>query len=179
MEICAQAAGQASREVEIHTLVPARKKVTPCTHCDLCVKTGYCIFKDKDDAQEMYGVINDSDLLYIGTPVYFANVPGAFKSFIDRAQVFWNRRYLRKEEIPVRIKRAIVVTSCGSRGRKMFDGLFQTMFYFMDALGVKLVRDRDVLVYRRLEQPDDIKIEAAEQVEVFIKEAIEATAKEK
>ncbi|TET33303.1 MAG: flavodoxin family protein [Planctomycetota bacterium] len=179
LEICERAVNQSSEEMEIHTLIPSKKKVMPCTHCDSCIETGYCAFKDKDDVQNMYDVINDSDLLYIGTPVYFAGAPGAFKSFIDRAQVFWNRRYVRREEIPVRISRAIVVATCGSRGKSMFDGLFQTMYYFLDSLGIKLLRERDMLAYRRMEQPDDIKAEVAQQVELFVREAAQAIAKEK
>ncbi len=57
--------------------------VQPCTGCLSCMwENGQCAVKD--DMQELYGKIMGADAMIIGSPVYYMNVSGAVKCFLDR-----------------------------------------------------------------------------------------------
>jgi multimeric flavodoxin WrbA len=53
-----------------------------CIGCWACVKTNKCVLKD--DFQKIFDQIKDVDVILIGTPCYWGNVPGILKTFIDR-----------------------------------------------------------------------------------------------
>lgn len=57
-------------------------KMTPCSGCCSCYKTGHCYMND--DAEELSNRIVLADGLIIGSPTYVSNVPGQLKQFIDR-----------------------------------------------------------------------------------------------
>lgn len=75
-------AEQAGAEVENVFLV--KKKIHPCRGCLTCwVKTpGKCVIKD--DMAELIQKFNESDIVVFATPVYFDNVTGIMKDFMDR-----------------------------------------------------------------------------------------------
>ncbi|MGE5405250.1 MAG: flavodoxin family protein [Candidatus Saccharibacteria bacterium] len=63
-----------------------------CQGCMSCKnKTDYCV--TKDDMQELYEEIQSSDVVLLGSPVYFFDVTGQFKLFLDRCFAFWDRDY--------------------------------------------------------------------------------------
>ncbi len=71
----------------------------PCQACDACAKDGQCILKD--DMQEIYPRLIESDALVIASPVTFASLNAQLKMFIDRFQCWWNAKYtLQKPFIP-------------------------------------------------------------------------------
>ena len=71
----------------------------PCQACDACAKDGYCILKD--DMQEVYPRLLESDALVVASPVTFASLNAQLKMFIDRFQCWWNAKYtLQKPFIP-------------------------------------------------------------------------------
>ncbi len=57
-------------------------KMSPCTGCCVCYKTGCCYMDDK--AEELSNKIAMADGLIIGSPTYASNVSGQLKQFIDR-----------------------------------------------------------------------------------------------
>ena len=59
------------------------KEIGYCTGCDGCLygeKT--CIIKD--DMQDLYSHVVDSDVLVLGAPTYWFNIAAQLKTFIDR-----------------------------------------------------------------------------------------------
>lgn len=57
-------------------------KMSPCTGCCACYKTGRCYMDD--EAEELSNKIGMADGLIIGSPTYASNVSGQLKQFIDR-----------------------------------------------------------------------------------------------
>lgn len=53
-----------------------------CNGCWACVKTNKCILKD--DFQKVFDQIKDADVVFIGAPCYWGNIPGILKTFFDR-----------------------------------------------------------------------------------------------
>jgi multimeric flavodoxin WrbA len=58
------------------------KSIAPCNGCEKCVKTGKCVIKD--DMQDIYKEMLDSDGIIWATPVYFWSMSGQTKTVMDR-----------------------------------------------------------------------------------------------
>jgi multimeric flavodoxin WrbA len=73
-------AQQEGAEVELYTVID--RDIKPCQGCGSCQKTGEC--RIKDDMQELYGKLLESEGIIFGTPVYFYNMTAQGKMVIDR-----------------------------------------------------------------------------------------------
>lgn len=58
-------------------------KVTPCTGCMTCRTRHECVLPE-DDAQATLKAIRRCDILVIGAPCYWGNMPGTLKVLFDR-----------------------------------------------------------------------------------------------
>ncbi len=58
-------------------------EIRPCIGCLKCRPDRPCVLP-KDDAQILAEKIKEADLLIIGSPVYWGNMPGTLKIFFDR-----------------------------------------------------------------------------------------------
>jgi multimeric flavodoxin WrbA len=58
------------------------KKISPCDGCMKCVRTGKCVVKD--DMDEVYREMIESDGILWATPVYFWSMTGQTKIAMDR-----------------------------------------------------------------------------------------------
>lgn len=57
-------------------------KIIPCTGCEICMKTGVCVYND--DFPEPFSLLQNADGVVFGSPVYIDQVSGQMKIFIDR-----------------------------------------------------------------------------------------------
>ncbi|NNG67597.1 flavodoxin family protein [Caldanaerobacter subterraneus] len=57
--------------------------IKPCLACWACQKEGECPIKD-DMTKELIPMLLESDAIVIGSPVFFNNISGQLKAFIDR-----------------------------------------------------------------------------------------------
>lgn len=73
-------------EVELITL--GDKNINYCVGCDECKKTNECTIDD--DMRELTVKVRDADALIVGSPVYFGDMTGQLKSFIDRLRPLRN-----------------------------------------------------------------------------------------
>lgn len=80
------------------TLVLAGTRLPGCTGCGLCAPTGSCALNDA--MTPIYPRLDAAEAIVVASPVYFASVPARLKSFIDRCQPYWARRYLLGRPIP-------------------------------------------------------------------------------
>ncbi|MHC4600104.1 MAG: flavodoxin family protein [Planctomycetota bacterium] len=129
----------------------------PCRGCHYCEKHGECV--QKDAMQEAYPRLLDARFVVLTTPVYYYNVPGKTKSFIDRSQALWARKYRPvggKGPVPISEpgRKGFVVASGATRGKRLFEGLALTTRYFFDAIDVS---DAGLYGVRGLEEADDAR----------------------
>ena len=77
-----QAAREAGAETEI--FLAAGKDIALCNACGACRvdENGVCVIQD--DMQELYRLMESSDGIIFGTPVYFYNVSSQAKVIMDR-----------------------------------------------------------------------------------------------
>jgi len=128
-------AGAESAGAEVEYVRLAELKISLCTECNACYKTGRCVIED--DYQMLIQKVIDADRLIFATPIFFMTVSALAKLFIDRCQCLWANKYVLKKSLitaPGRDRRAVVIAVGGSKSKKMFDSVRLTMKYFLDCL---------------------------------------------
>lgn len=60
------------------------KSISPCKHCDYCLKNKECIVKD--DMYQLYPLFREADGFVIATPVYNGGLSAQTKIVIDRTR---------------------------------------------------------------------------------------------
>ncbi len=60
------------------------KNISPCRHCDYCLKNAVCIVKD--DMHQLYPLIKEAEGFVIATPVYNGSMSAQTKIVIDRTR---------------------------------------------------------------------------------------------
>ena len=96
-------------------------KIKPCTACDKCHKTGYCV--QKDDFQLTFEKIIAADGLILGSPVYIYQVTAQLKNWIDRlGNTIHCLRFLGKYG-------AVVATAGGSGEKETADYMEKVLKY--------------------------------------------------
>jgi multimeric flavodoxin WrbA len=60
------------------------KTISPCRHCDYCIKNGQCVIKD--DMYQLYPLIREAEGLIIATPCYNGGLSAQIKMVMDRTR---------------------------------------------------------------------------------------------
>lgn len=106
-----------------------------CVECDACMRTGTC--RIQDDFQNLRELTLAADILVFATPVFFMTVSAIGKSFIDRYQSLWAKKYVCKDPVQRNVRpKGAVLSVGGSRSTRMFDSIDLTMKYYFDVLEV-------------------------------------------
>jgi hypothetical protein len=87
--------------------------IRPCQNCGYCSKKGVCRFNETDAMQRLVPMLEAYDRFVVASPVYFANVSAQLKTFIDRCQPFWVRKFLKEERHPNADDRKALFLCCG------------------------------------------------------------------
>lgn len=123
------------KNVEVDKVELSRLKFDPCISCYACGKTGTCY--KRDDMTEIYGKFNNSDIIVIGSPIYFNSVTAITKAMIDRCQSFWSSKYvLNHSSIDKSKKRKGLFVGVGGakQGKEGFIGATMVMDLFFKAI---------------------------------------------
>ncbi|HWQ67753.1 MAG TPA: flavodoxin family protein [Methanospirillum sp.] len=90
-------------DLNVKDISLAGAEIRPCKSCRKCMKEGRCVLKS-DDFLKIAKQMKKSDLIILGTPVYFHDVNGQIKNLIDRSYSLWHERQLKgKKVIPVAV----------------------------------------------------------------------------
>ena len=60
------------------------KHIEFCTHCDFCLSSFECTFKD--DMEEVYALLKEAQGIIFASPVYNGTISGQLKAFMDRTR---------------------------------------------------------------------------------------------
>jgi len=133
-------AGAQSAGATVELVVLSQLSVRPCAGCERCFAAGRCVVND--DYQGLYDKVLEADALILASPIYFTNVSGWAKAFIDRFQCLWALRHVLKRPVPLpsggRRRRAIFLAAAGSPNMH-FDcalSVVRAMFSTIDAVWV-------------------------------------------
>jgi multimeric flavodoxin WrbA len=104
--------GAEAEGVRTDRIVVAQAGVNWCRGCNACSRDGVCIQRDGMD--DIYPRLDAAAGFVVATPVFFASVPGVFKSFLDRLQPYWAMRYvLHRPEAELKRPAALLIAAAG------------------------------------------------------------------
>ena len=92
-------AGALSQGANTKTVTLSKLSISPCRHCDGCIKTGKCVVDD--DMQQLHTDLREADCVVLASPIFFMGVTAQTKTMIDRCQALWVIKYVLK--LPVSI----------------------------------------------------------------------------
>ncbi|WML67094.1 MAG: hypothetical protein METHP_00578 [Methanoregula sp. SKADARSKE-2] len=121
---------------DVEKVVVADLDFEACKETMFCTEHETCIMDD--DMQAMYQKFREMDGIIIATPVMTMGIPGKFKSFMDRFQVFFMAKYMRNRSLVAREKRAkrkgLLISISGMNIPGVFDGVLLTVRAFLDII---------------------------------------------
>lgn len=121
-------AEEAGHQVDVVDV--CRKRIGGCLACEYCHSKGNGNCVQKDDMQEVYGLLRQAEMLVLASPIYFHGLSGQLKCAIDR---LYAAAYPRK---PAKLKKVAMILSSGDS--EMYDGaMFSYQGDFLDFLGLE------------------------------------------
>jgi len=132
--------GAVAMGAKVDRIVLSQLNFAPCAGCNRCLKTGRCGVQD--DYQSLYDETLASDGIILASPVFFTNVTGHTKAFIDRFQCLWALKYVLRLPVPPppsnHRRRAIFLSTAGSPKAK-FDCTLSTVRAFLNTIDAGLI----------------------------------------
>jgi NAD(P)H-dependent FMN reductase len=123
-----------------------------CMEMMFCKDHDTCIMDD--DMQQLYPKFKEMDGLILATPVMTMGIPGKLKSMMDRFQVFFMAKYLRKNPFIAKERRAerkgLFICISGMKIPGVFEGVKLTVRAFFDIIDCQysdelLISDMDTI----------------------------------
>ncbi len=140
---------------QVEEIVLRDHKISPCLEIYKCKAAGECAIKD--DFQSIRDRMLAADGLMIASPIFFYTVSAHLKTFMDRCQSLWVKKYW-VDETPFGRKtfrrKALFLSVGATHGKRLFDGSLLTMKYFLDVFDAEL---EDTLLYRGLDAHGDAR----------------------
>ena len=126
-------------DLKIKTISLSGLRIKPCKACRKCMETGKCVLSD--DFRSIAKLMLKSDLIILGSPVYFHDVSGQIKNLIDRTYSLWHERQLKG-------KRIIPVAVCAESGNER---TLETIKIWAQAHEMKIVNSVSGMGHKREE----------------------------
>jgi multimeric flavodoxin WrbA len=123
-----------------------------CMEMMFCKDHDTCIMDD--DMQQLYPKFKEMDSLIIATPVMTMGIPGKLKSMMDRFQVFFMAKYIRKKPFVSKERsverRGLFICISGMKIPEVFVGAKLTVKAFFDIIDCQytdelLISDMDTI----------------------------------
>ena len=154
LERAVQGARDAGCEVE---LIPVTNlDFQGCQEKFFCRDHETCILDD--DMQQIYPKFVDMDSLILATPVMTMGIPGTLKSFMDRFQVFFMAKYVRKKPFFTpeqrRQRRGLFISISGMDIPEVFVGVKLSVQAFFDIIDCQY---GDELLINGMDKIQDIR----------------------
>ncbi|HWQ66414.1 MAG TPA: flavodoxin family protein [Methanospirillum sp.] len=121
--------------------------ISGCQGCKYCKTHETC--RINDDMQDLYKKIREADAIIFGTPVYFAQMSGQMKIFIDRLYALIDSEYM---PLIAPGKKAAVILAQGDENADTFIRINETFSFAMSFLGVSM---SSPLIVPGLDAPKD------------------------
>lgn len=104
--------------------------IHPCTDCRAC-KSGSLSCLVQDEMQPLYKDLEKSDLVVMGSPIYWSGVTGPMKNMLDRLRPYYQSGKLKGKKWLI-----VSVGSCADKESDLIDTMYARMG---EALQIELV----------------------------------------
>jgi multimeric flavodoxin WrbA len=120
----------------VETITVANLDLQSCMEMMFCREHDTCILDD--DMQAIYPKFREMDGIILATPVMTMGIPGKLKSFIDRFQVFFIAKYVRKKPFftpeQKKQRKGLFISISGMDIPEVFVGVKLTVQAFFDII---------------------------------------------
>lgn len=160
-------AGARQEGAHVEEVVLRDYKISPCLEIYQCIKTGECAIRD--DFPDILAKLEASSGIMLASPIFFYTVSAHTKTFMDRCQSLWVRKYwIEKQQFgkTPETRKGLFISVGATEGKKLFDGAILTVKYFFDVLNAGLWR---TVLCRGVDRKGEI-----DNREDYLKEAFEA-----
>jgi NAD(P)H-dependent FMN reductase len=151
-------AGASSQGTKTKTVVLSELNISPCRHCDGCIKTGKCVVDD--DMQWLHTDLREADRIVLASPIFFMGVTAQTKAMIDRCQALWVIKYVLKLPVainPDKERSGIFVSVGGTKLRNLFEPAIATVKSWFTTLDIRYSGE---LVFSGIDESGSIKLHA-------------------
>ncbi len=125
----AEAAKEAGATVEVCYL--NEMDYRGCQGCLGCKRGDACVLED--DLTPIYDKIHGADAVIFASPIYFNDVSGQMKCFLDRWYAFWDAEYQKRLEPG---KRGLIILPYEAGRETMYDGLLERHIGLLRGMGL-------------------------------------------
>ena len=111
---------------EVEKICLSKLDIAPCLACDACGETGKCV--QQDDMQSLVEKMDCSQVMVLGTPLYWYGPSAQIKTFIDR----W---YGATHEMTFEGRRVILAIAWGqpdAHAARHMEGMFKEALDFLN-----------------------------------------------
>ncbi len=132
-------AGARGEGAEVEEIFLREHKISPCLEIYGCSKSGECVIKD--DFQQILAKIDAGTGIMLASPIFFYTVSAHTKTFMDRCQSRWVRKYWIDKQTfgeATNTRKGLFISVGATSGKKLFDGAIMTVKYFFDVLNAGL-----------------------------------------
>jgi multimeric flavodoxin WrbA len=140
----------------IEKIVVTNLDFQACQEMMFCAEHETCILDD--DLQPVYPKFREMEGLIIATPVMTMGIPGKLKSFMDRFQVFFMAKYVRKKSFITKEKqvrrKGLFICISGMNIPEVFIGAKMTVRAFFDIIDCQYA---DELLINNMDTIKDIQ----------------------
>ncbi|HEX76596.1 MAG TPA: flavodoxin family protein [Dehalococcoidia bacterium] len=147
-------AGAASQRAQIKIVILSELNISPCRHCDGCLKTGKCVIDD--DMQWLHTDLKEADRLVLASPIFFMGVTAQTKAMIDRCQALWVIKYVLKLPLATNTskeRKGIFVSVGGTKLSNLFQPAITTVKSWFTTLDISYDGE---LVFSGIDEKDAI-----------------------
>jgi multimeric flavodoxin WrbA len=132
--------GASAPHVKTHLIRLNERQIIPCQACSQSPAPDYCFFHD--GMSELYDLMEKSEGIILGSPIYFDSVSAQAKLFIDRTNClrpadFSDRLVQKFKEPRFTGKKGGIILVAGDYGK--FDSALRTMRAFFIWAGIEIV----------------------------------------
>jgi NAD(P)H-dependent FMN reductase len=149
-------AGASSQGAETKTVVISELNISPCRHCDGCIKTGKCVVDD--DMQWLHTDLREADRIILASPIFFMGVTAQTKAMIDRCQALWVIKYILKLPVainPCKERKGVFVSVGGTKLRNLFEPAMATVKSWFTTLDIRYTGE---LVFSGIDESESIHL---------------------
>jgi len=140
--------GAEKKGAEVKSFNLNKLEISGCQSCYACKRDGRCAVKD--DMQNLYDEITDSDAIVIGSPIYMWHVTGQTKIFLDRLFAFFGTA----ENLKIANKKVVMAFLQGNENPDMFKEYLNHTVKMMKFLGFDVV---DTILSVGNKTPDNVR----------------------
>lgn len=147
------------KKYSIDIIETQNMQINYCIGCRSCEKNGLCIYNDLDD---VYGKIEEADIIVLASPVYFASFTTPLKTLVDRLQVMYSRKFVLNKYI--KEKKGILIFTSGRESKNMLNCVMLQSKYVFLSTGAKFL---DYICQTNMDKLVDIDNEVINKVKTI------------